>query len=202
MKASFIQPPEPGSIIPAMQALNIALFQLLGAGHAPDSPLLWFAGNVAEHASWVCVALMAWAAWRWPAQRLYVLAVLVTAGAASLLAHALADALAMPRPFVLGLSPAHIEHGARGSLPSAHATVMFTVGLVFCLRPVLRKIGIAILAVAALTGWARIYVGVHFPFDVLAGLLLAGVITAAFWLLQQFGRRFIAPRIARNGLRA
>jgi membrane-associated phospholipid phosphatase len=185
-----------------MQALNIALFQLLGAGHVPGSPLLWLAGIVAEHASWVCVALMAWAAWRWPAQRLYVLAVVIAAGVASLLAHGLAEAFAMPRPFVLGLSPAHIEHGARGSLPSAHATVMFTVGLVFCLRPVLRKIGLAILGVAVLTGWARIYVGVHFPFDILAGLLLAGAITAVFWVLHQLGRRFIAPLITRNSLRA
>jgi membrane-associated phospholipid phosphatase len=186
----------------AMQALNIALFQWLGAGHVPDSPLLWFAGNVAEEASWVCVALMAWAAWRWPAQRLYVLAVLVAAGAASLLAHELAEAFDMPRPFVLGLSPAHIEHGVRGSLPSAHATVMFTVGLVFCLQPALRKIGLAIVGIAGLTGWARIYVGVHFPFDILAGLLLAGAITAAFWSLHQLGRRFIAPLVGRNGLRA
>ena len=108
----------------------------------------------------------------------------------------------MPRPFVLGLSPAYIEHGIRGSLPSAHATVMFTVGLVFCLRPALRKIGFAILGVAVLTGWARIYVGVHFPFDVLAGLLLAGTIAAAFWVLHQLGRRFVAPLIARDSLGA
>jgi membrane-associated phospholipid phosphatase len=185
-----------------MQVLNIALFHLLGAGHDPDPQLLWFASNVAEGASWVCVALMAWAAWRWPAQRLYAMAALVSAAAASLLAHELAEAFAMPRPFVLGLSPAYIEHGIRGSLPSAHATVMFTVGLVFCLRPALRKIGFAILGVAVLTGWARIYVGVHFPFDVLAGLLLAGTIAAAFWVLHQLGRRFVAPLIARDSLGA
>jgi membrane-associated phospholipid phosphatase len=188
--------------MPGMQALNIALFQVLGAGHDPDPLLLWFAGNVAEGASWVCVAMMAWAAWRWPAQRLYALAALVTAAAASLLAHELAEVFAMPRPFVLGLSPAYIEHGIRGSLPSAHATVMFTVGLVFCMRPALRKVGLAILAIAVLTGWARIYVGVHFPFDILAGLLLAGAIAAAFWLLHQLGRRCIAPLIARDSLGA
>ncbi|VTU28400.1 Putative undecaprenyl-diphosphatase YbjG [Variovorax sp. PBL-H6] len=185
-----------------MQALNIALFQILGAGHNPNPVLLWVASNVAQQASWLCVALMAWAAWHWPAQRLYVLASLFAAGVAALLAHELADAFAMPRPFMLGLSPAHIEHGARGSLPSAHATVMFTVGLVFCLRAPLRKIGLALLAVAALTGWARIYVGVHFPFDVLAGLLLAALITAAFWVVHRLGRRFIAPLITRNSLRA
>ena len=45
--------------------------------------------------------------------------------------------------------------------------------------------------IAVLTGWARIYVGVHFPLDIVAGLLLAGAIAAALWVLQQLGRRLI-----------
>ncbi|OUL98702.1 phosphatase PAP2 family protein [Variovorax sp. JS1663] len=180
-----------------MQALNIALFQAIAAGHAPGSPwLLWFAARVAEGSTWVCVAMMAWLAWRRPAQRVYVLAALVAAGVASVLAQQLAEVIGMPRPFVLGLSPAHIEHGIRGALPSAHATVMFTVGLVFCLRAATRIVGAAILAIAVLTGWARIYVGVHFPFDILAGLLLAGAIVAVFWGLERWGRRLVAPATA------
>jgi membrane-associated phospholipid phosphatase len=118
----------------ALLDLNIALFRVLGAGHQPDARLLWFAGGIAEDSAWLCVALLGWAAWRQPAQRFYLLGTLLAAAAASLLAHVLAEAIGMPRPFVMGLSPAHIEHGVRGSLPSAHATVMFTVGLVFCLR--------------------------------------------------------------------
>jgi undecaprenyl-diphosphatase len=117
---------------------------------------------------------------------------------ASVLAQKLAEIIGMPRPFVLGLSPPYIEHGIRGALPSAHATVMFTVALVFCIRAATRKLGLAILAIAALTGWARVYVGVHFPFDIVAGLLLAAVITLAFRLLQ----RLAAPRLARDDLHA
>jgi membrane-associated phospholipid phosphatase len=186
-----------------MQALNIALFQAIGAGHTPNSEVLWLASIVAESASWLCVALMGWVAWRRPSQRVYAMVTLVVAAAAAMLAHALADAIAMPRPFMVGLSPAHIEHGARGSLPSAHASVMFTVGLLFCLRASIRKIGLAIVAIAVLTGWARIYVGVHFPLDIAAGLLLAGGIAAAFWACQQLGRRFILPlvRHAHSGAR-
>jgi membrane-associated phospholipid phosphatase len=185
-----------------MQALNIALFQWLGAGFEPDTHVLWLASSVVEGTSWVCVALMGWAAWRYPQQRLYAMAALIAAAAATLSAHALADVIGMPRPFMIGLSPAHIEHGARGSLPSAHATVMFTVGLLFCLRASLRKTGWAILAVAVLTGWARIYVGVHFPFDIVAGLLLAVVIVAVFWGLERLGRRFFALLMARDDLQA
>lgn len=174
-----------------MQAFNIALFQALGAGHTPDAEVLWFASIIAEGASWLCVGLMGWIAWRRPSQRTYAMVTLVAAAAAATLAHALAEAIAMPRPFMMGLSPAHIEHGARGSLPSAHASVMFTIGLLFCLRASLRKTGLAIVAIALLTGWARIYVGVHFPLDIVAGLLLAGAIVAAFWVIQQLGRRLI-----------
>jgi membrane-associated phospholipid phosphatase len=178
--------------------LNTALFQAIGAGHAPDAETLWFASNVAEDASWLCVALMGWVAWRRPSQRVYAMLTLVAAAAAAMLAHALADAIAMPRPFMMGLSPAHIEHGARGSLPSAHASVMFTIGLLFCLRASVRKIGLAIMAIAVLTGWARIYVGVHFPLDIVAGLLLAGGIAAAFWVLKQLACRFILPLVRRG----
>ena len=181
--------------MPGMLALNTALFQAIGAGHTPNAEIMWLASIVAEGASWLCAALMGWVAWRRPSQRVYAMVTLVAAAAAAMLAHALADAIAMPRPFMVGLSPAHIDHGARGSLPSAHASVMFTIGLLFCLRASLRKTGLAVVAIAVLTGWARIYVGVHFPLDIAAGLLLAGGIAAAFWTLQQLARRFVLPLI-------
>lgn len=183
-----------------MEPLNLALFEWIGAGHAPDPWALWFASAVARHAAWLCVALMGWAAWRRPTQRAYVMAILVAAVLAAMLAHALADAIDMPRPFVLGLSPRYIAHGARGSLPSAHACVMFTVALAFLMRPALRDLGLAITAIAVLTGWARIYVGVHFPLDIIAGLALAGVMTAAIWALGRLARRFGVPIVARDDL--
>jgi len=185
-----------------MQAVNISLFQWLGAGHAPDAHLLWLATLVAEGTSWLCLALLAVAAWRQPAQRGYAMATLAAIGAAALAAHALAQALNLPRPFVAGLSPNYIAHGARGSLPSAHASVMFTVALVLCLRPALRTLGLVVFAIALVTGWARIYVGAHFPFDVAAGLALAVVITALFWLLAIGVRRIVVPLIARDDARS
>lgn len=171
-----------------MQTLNLALFQMLAAGHTPDPIILLFASATAVGASWLCLALFAWAAWRYPTQRIYALTGLIACGLASMAAHSIAAALDIPRPFMAGLSPAHIDHGERGSLPSAHASVMFTIALLFFLRAPLRRIGIALFVIAAATGWARIYVGVHFPLDILAGLLLASAIAAAFWLLHYLGR--------------
>ena len=180
-----------------MQALNISIFQWLAAGSTPNPQLLWIASVLAERGPWVCVAIMAWVAWRKPTQRAYCMGTLAAAAVTALAAHTLASAIDSPRPFMLGLSPAHIVHGARGSMPSAHASVMFAVALIFCIRPALRKAGLAMLVVAAATGWARVYVGVHFPFDILGGLLLAVVITALFWLLLRLTRRMVVSRLDR-----
>jgi undecaprenyl-diphosphatase len=66
----------------------------------------------------------------------------------------------------------------------------------------LRTLGLAVFAIALVTGWARIYVGVHFPFDIAAGLALAVVITALFWVLSIGVRRFVVPLVARDAARA
>ena len=80
-------------------------------------------------------------AWRQPSQRGYLMAVLGFATLAAVLAYSIAAALNLPRPFMLGLSPAYIAHGARGSLPSAHAAVMLTTALLCLGRPALRGAG-------------------------------------------------------------
>jgi len=184
-----------------MQALNIALFDWIAAGHSPHPLILAFAASVAEGSSWLCVALLAWVAWRQPSQRAYLMATLVAAAVAALASRGLANWLAVPRPFMIGLSPPHIEHGPRGSLPSAHASVMFATALVLCLRPALRKFGYAVFAIAVITGWARIYVGVHFPLDIVAGLVLGAIVAGVFRMLQALVHRYVLPMIARDDLR-
>ena len=57
-------------------------------------------------------ALLGWMAWRQPSQRGYLMAVLGFATLAAVLAYSIAAALNLPRPFMLGLSPAYIAHGA------------------------------------------------------------------------------------------
>lgn len=179
-----------------MQALNISLFQWVAAGFTPHSSLLCIATLIAERSSWACVAIMAWVAWRHPEQRSYCMGTLTAAAVVAIAAHFLANAINSPRPFMVGLSPAHIGHGVRGSMPSAHASVMFAVALIFCLRPALRVAGLGMLAIAVVTGWARIYVGVHFPFDILGGVALALGITAVFWVALRLTQRFLLPRLA------
>lgn len=64
--------------------------------------------------------------------------------------------------------------------PSNHAAVAVAVvaGLLFSSR----RLGWLAVALAVLMAGARVYVGVHYPADVLAGLTLGGGIAAVGWL--------------------
>jgi hypothetical protein len=81
-----------------------------------------------------------------------------------------------------GLSPSHISHGERGGLPSTHAAVMFAVAFILLLHPALRMVGVGVAMLAAATAWSRIYLGIHFPLDIVAGAALGAAIAGAVGL--------------------
>lgn len=166
-----------------MSPLDTSLLQWLAAGEDPGSVMLRIGSSLAVWGSGLAAAVLLYAFWRRPRERPYILGVFVLAAASSLISHAIAARLNFPRPFVLGLVPAYIGHSDSAALPSTHATVMFAVAFAFLLRQRLRGAGLVLLALAAATGWARIYVGVHFPFDILAGIGLAGLLAAGFALV-------------------
>ena len=110
------------------------------------------------------------------------------AGGAGWALATLAKAIAArPRPYqviadaILRQQPAH---GA--SFPSSHTAV--TVAVVIALLPFLARAlaGVAI-AYAVLVGWSRVYLGVHYPLDILGGagigIAVGGAILLALGVL-------------------
>lgn len=176
-----------------MPELNLRLFHYMAAGFTPNHLLLPLASVIAIDGFWISVILMGWAVWRHRSQRGYVFATLIACAVAATAAHAIAASLNWPRPFMLGLSPVYVAHGDRGSLPSAHVTVMFTIALAFLLRQSLWRLGLLMIASAALTGWARVYVGIHFPIDIVAGSLLAAGIVGVLCAVIGLSRRYLFP---------
>jgi undecaprenyl-diphosphatase len=75
-----------------------------------------------------------------------------------------------------------------GSLPSLHAANFFAMAVVA--RAARRWLGIAALAVAAAVAVSRVYVGVHWPTDVLAGALWGSLCAIAALALV---RRVLEP---------
>ena len=82
-----------------------------------------------------------------------------------------------------------VSHAPGYSFPSGHATniAVVTSVLVFLLWPLLstatrRAAVAAAVAIAVVVGLDRVFLGVHFPSDVLAGLLLGVGITFSSWI--------------------
>ncbi|NRD79927.1 undecaprenyl-diphosphatase [Bacillus sp. BRMEA1] len=82
-----------------------------------------------------------------------------------------------PRPFVTHHVQLLIQHARDSSFPSDHTTGAFSLALAVLIRH--RKIGVGMLILAVLTGFSRIYVGHHYPFDVLESIIVA-LLTSTF----------------------
>jgi undecaprenyl-diphosphatase len=80
-----------------------------------------------------------------------------------------------PRPFADHPGAVHVllAHSADASFPSDHAAAGFAVAVVLLRHH--RRLGWAAVAAAAVMSFARVYVGDHYPGDVLAGALIGSV---------------------------
>lgn len=98
--------------------------------------------------------------------------------------YALKLIVAAPRPFVaLNFMPL-INEPADFSFPSGHATLAFCLagGVYWVFKNQHRWLNYSLLFFAALIALARVYVGVHWPLDIIAGAALGlGAIKLVLW---------------------
>ncbi len=126
------------------------------------------------------------------------LPVLVGAGAgalAYLLANLAKAAADRPRPYQVVADAVLRQPAAHGtSFPSSHTAV--AVATVIALLPFLPKaLTGPVIAYAVLVGWSRIYLGVHFPLDVMGG---AGVGMVVGGLALLAARGLVRPAPAKD----
>ena len=98
-----------------------------------------------------------------------------------------------PRPFMAGIGHTWLAHVADNGFPSDHATLAWSLGLGLILTGASRSWGAAACLVGISAGWARIYLGVHFPVDVMASVpvgLVAGTVAS---LAVPFAQRWLSP---------
>jgi len=80
-----------------------------------------------------------------------------------------------------------VELPVTHSFPSGHATVAFACATVLALA--VPRLRVPLFVLAALIAFSRVYVGVHYPFDVLAGAVLGFGIARALRMLAGALRR-------------
>jgi undecaprenyl-diphosphatase len=106
-------------------------------------------------------------------------AAVAAAGMGLLVARMLGDVVARPRPFVAHAATIHpfLGHAPDPSFPSDHATAAFAIAVAVAVRRL--GWGIPLLALAVLVALGRVFLGLHYPSDVLAGALLGGAAAVA-----------------------
>jgi undecaprenyl-diphosphatase len=92
-----------------------------------------------------------------------------------------------PRPFMMHIGKLLIAHSPETSFPSDHTTLMFAVSLIFLTFTELRITGLVLFLLSLIGGLARVYAGVHFPFDIIGSFSAALFSTAlSRWILKRY----------------
>lgn len=111
------------------------------------------------------------------------------------------------KPLVARWRPTHDEvigtavdvvngyRGGRFGFFSAHASNTFSIAIFFTLLVRSRALSIALILWSLINCWTRMYLGVHFPGDILCGLLWGGTVGTAVWFVHsRISKRFSTSR--------
>lgn len=172
---------------------NRHLFELLNAAPGLDGLHLGCARFLAEWVIYLIPLSMAvsWLRGASPTRRelLRILAaVMVSLTAAQVVAHLWPQA----RPFALHLGTQYLTHSMDPGMPSDHVTVIWTIALWALTSERFGLWGFPLLALGLVVGWSRVYLGVHFPFDILAAfpVALCGVV-----IVRTLRRALLGPEM-------
>jgi len=146
---------------------------LINAPASPDSSIVLIAKGFAVLSPWLVIGVLVL---YWLLGTAEIRQSQMVAGIALLMGLAVNFTLGalfyVPRPFELGIGTNFLALAMDSSFPSDHATFLWALGLSLSMNRPLRGVGMAIVALGLATAWGRVYLGVHFPLDMLAPLLI------------------------------
>lgn len=159
-----------------METFNTALFLLINAPDDPNVVMLMAAKSFAEYVIWLVPVVLV-VGWLRGGQRTRKLMLQATvAGLGGLLINQVIGWVWQhPRPFMIGLGHTFLHHAADSSFPSDHLTLLWAVSVSFLMHQRLRLAGALLTTLGLPMAWARIYLGVHFPLDMVGAAMVAGV---------------------------
>lgn len=178
----------------ALESINQALFLSINATPASSLAVITLAIFLAKYLV-LLIPLLLLGMWLWgeQPQRERALRVLLSVGLALLCNQLIGLAWDHPRPFAIGLGYRFIDHAADPSFPSDHTTIFATTAYAFWLAGKAR-LGRILLLLTPAVGWSRVYLGVHWPLDILGGLLLPLLYSRMLALLwPTCGPRLLRP---------
>lgn len=174
-----------------MESFNQSLFLWLNAPEYPSALALTLANFFAEQLIWA-VPILIGVCWLCGSEETRKTMLIATASGllGLLINQVIGLAWTHPRPFMIGLGHTLIHHAADSSFPSDHLTLWWTVAFSLALQRGSRIAGVALAWLGVPIAWARIYLGVHFPFDMLGAFAVAALCA---WLTLRETRWYLAP---------
>ncbi len=156
-----------------LESLNRAFFLKINAGPAVPAWIVDGATLIANYLIYM-IPILLLGMWLWgdePRRSLALKACLV-----SLLAVGFNQIIGLawqhPRPFMLGLGHTYLTHAPDSSFPSDHVTIFAGIGLSLLFSGAAR-LAFLFLTAGAAVAWARVFLGVHFPLDMLGAVGIA-----------------------------
>lgn len=159
-----------------MFSWNLELFGHINATAATPHWLVAVAIAIAQDLIWLVPAWLTLSWFRSGAQGrrdlLEVLAVMLLALGFGQVIGALWP---QPRPFMVHIGSQFLAHVADPGFPSDHVTVFWSAACGAFAARRFARIGLAWLGLGLLVGWSRVFLGVHFPLDVLGAFPVAAL---------------------------
>ncbi|OTG55586.1 undecaprenyl-diphosphatase [Acinetobacter sp. ANC 4204] len=156
-----------------LSELNLSLFSWINASPEASNTGIHFAIFIANDLLYCIILLFAWFWLRGNYDtKKQILKAFIFTSIAILISQCISHAYYHPRPFVMNVGRTLIYHTPNGSFPSDHMLIFSSIAFSY-LFSVQRKLGVFLLIMAWLVAWSRVYLGVHFPLDMLGAFLLA-----------------------------
>jgi undecaprenyl-diphosphatase len=90
------------------------------------------------------------------------------------------------RPFMDGIGKMIMYHAPENSFPSEHTVFMSSIAFMFLYLKNMRALGAILLVIAIISGLARVFVGVHYPFDIAGGIIIGAISAYIVYLLRVY----------------
>lgn len=161
-----------------MEQLNTKLFTLINqfAGHNQLLDYIFMFSAEAMPYIFIAIIITVWFRCTEQSKR-YLIGATLTSVVGITINHFIAQFYFHPRPFMNDLGTTLIAHTPNSSFPSDHTTFMFCLAIGLLFYPAMRKLALGLSLFALIGGLSRVYIGVHYPFDI-AGALIVSAFSA------------------------